>query len=99
MLVDRRLDFGWVERLKKSARNCIRRLSPMGKLFITAKSTFVCPGPSNRLRETLPVWPPGGCVNTGQPPAAGGWQPNALFGSPLFVGRLVMPGAQFGRSA
>src|SRR5258708_5153607 len=46
--------FGWLPRLKNSARNCTLTFSRMAKLFIRPMSTLISPGPS---RMPLPAFP------------------------------------------
>src|SRR5438876_12414217 len=46
--------FGWFIRLKDSARNSIRKRSPIAKLRDTPKSRFTNPGPRRMLRPELP---------------------------------------------
>ena len=47
--------FGWLNRLKNSARNSNLRDSARGKSFAMEKSKFTCRGPRKQFRPRLPM--------------------------------------------
>jgi hypothetical protein len=84
------LRFGWLKRLKTSARSCRLRRSPRAVFLTSEALTFSVPGPSRVLRPALPNVPGAGNAKADVSNQRSGVRFERV-GSPTTFGRSFAP--------